>query len=151
MLLPCFLQLDLMGQKVQLFGITQQLLLFLTCSQTSATPCPTCTRKTAPTFMLSAPPPPPRMLSLVLLLPLEVSPISLRAFLGPTWCRATPTVSQHRCPKTSKSHQGSPMHLTHQGMVTRCPKLLCTNSANPDAQFILQPAQGCEPSASHTP
>lgn len=46
MLLPCSLQLDLTGQKV-IFGITPQLLLLLACSQTCATPCPTCTRKTA--------------------------------------------------------------------------------------------------------
>lgn len=46
MLLPCSLQLDLIGQKVT-FGITPQLLLFLACSQTCATPFPTCTRKAA--------------------------------------------------------------------------------------------------------
>lgn len=80
MLLPCSLQLDLMGQKV-IFGITPQLLLFLTCSQTSATPCPTWHWENCPYLPAASPPPPPRTLSLLLLLPLEVAPVSLRAFL----------------------------------------------------------------------
>lgn len=123
MLLPCSLQLDLTGQKV-IFGITPQLLLLLACSQTWATPCPTCTRKTA-----------------------GGGPSQSKGISWANVMHSHPYCQPAQVPQDKQIPSGLPMqcsemHLTHQGMAAWCPQLLCTNSANPEGQFIPQPAQG---------
>lgn len=145
MLLPCSLQLDLTGQKV-IFGITPQLLLFLTCSQTSAAPCPAWHWENCPNLPAFCP-------SSWGILPLAPAAFGggLRQPKGISWTslmQICPSCQPAHGPKTSKPHQGSPMQrskmcLTHQGTTTWCPKLLCTNPVNPEGQLI--------PHLPHTP
>lgn len=132
MLLPCSLQLDLTGQKV-IFGITPQLLLLLACSQTCATPCPTCTRKTA-----------------------GGGPSQSKGISWANVMHSHPYCQPAQVPQDKKSRQGSPCNALRcislirewqPGALNSCAQTQRTLKASSSHSLH----RGCEPPASHIP